>query len=151
MLKKVTLKKNELMMNYVLEGINEAFSKENKQFDGLIRIPDYYKNSYGYLNEYFTSHQHKVVITLRDSQATAVLNACSKNGIRIPEDTDLICVIDSRYNEMVRPTISSFDNPAYDLGALAMRVMTKMLSGEQMLKKEYPLSCPYRGKDSTKL
>ena len=144
-------KKNELMMNYVLEGINEAFSKENKQFDGLIRIPDYYKNSYGYLNEYFTSHQHKVVITLRDSQATAVLNACSKNGIRIPEDTDLICVIDSRYNEMVRPTISSFDNPVYDLGALAMRVMTKMLSGEQMLKKEYPLSCPYRGKDSTKL
>ncbi len=143
-------RKNKLIINDLISGINEAFNEKGLTFNGFVSIPDNFHNSYDYLNEYFASHTHKVVITLRDSQAMAVLNACKENGINIPKDTDLVCMMDSRYNWMVRPAISSFVTPAYDLGALAMRVMTKMLSNIDISQKEYQLNCPYRPKDSTK-
>ncbi len=143
-------KKNKLIINELISGINEAYSEKGLSFNGFINIPDSFHNSYDYLNGYFASHTHKVVITLRDSQAMAVLNTCKENNINIPEDTDLVCMMDSRYNWMVRPAISSFVTPAYDLGALAMRVMTKMLSDIAITQREYQLTCPYRPKDSTK-
>ena len=59
--------------------------------------------------------------------------------------------MDSRYNEMVRPQISSCDFPAYDMGALAMRIMTKMLDGQEALQKDYKLNYIYKPKNSTKL
>ena len=34
-------------------------------------------------------------------------------------------------NSMVRPQISSFSIPSYDLGAVSMRVMTKLLQNEE--------------------
>lgn len=143
-------KKNKLIINSLIEGINKAFGEVGKKFDGFISIPENFHNSYDYLNKYFSDHTHKVVIAPRDSQAMAVLNTCKENGIKIPEDTDLVCMMDSRYNEMARPTISSFVTPAYDLGALAMRVMTKMLSEGDIAQQEYELSCLYHPKDSTK-
>ena len=51
---------------------------------------------------------------------------------------------------MVRPRISSFVIPSYDLGALAMRVMTKMLNGEAVKEKDYKLNYIYERKASTK-
>ena len=91
-----------------------------------------------------------MVIALRDSQAVAVLNTCHENGIRIPEDTEVVSVLDSRINEMVRPQISSFVIPSYDLGALAMRIMTKMLNGEDVKERELKLNYIYERKGSTK-
>ncbi|MDI9540130.1 MAG: LacI family DNA-binding transcriptional regulator [Bacillota bacterium] len=144
-------KKNPMMMDELLEGIDKGFSKHNMKFDGLVEIPENYHNSYDYLNEYFKDNKHQLVITVRDSQAMAVLNACTENGISIPEETDLVCVMDSRYTDMVRPRISSFFIPSYDLGALAMRVMTKMLDTDEIKEKEYQLSYIYKNKASTKI
>ncbi|MDO4377646.1 MAG: LacI family DNA-binding transcriptional regulator [Erysipelotrichia bacterium] len=143
-------KKNKLIIESLIDGVNKAFDEKGKKFNGFISIPDNFHNSYDYLNKYFADHTHKLVITLRDSQAMAVLNTCKENGIDIPKDTDLVCMMDSRYNEMARPTISSFVTPAYDLGALAMRVMTKMLSDDEIMQREYQLACIYHRKESTK-
>ncbi len=143
-------RKNSVTIEQLVEGIQKAFSVHGKNFDGLIKIPDEYHNSYDFLNDYFADHKHQVVITFRDSQAVAVLNACTEHGIAIPDETDLVCVMDSRFNDMVRPRISSFVIPSYDLGALAMRVMTKMLSDDSIKEKEYKLNYIYKPKGSTK-
>jgi LacI family transcriptional regulator len=63
----------------------------------------------------------------RDSQAMAILNAARENKVVVPDDMEVVCVIDTKYNSMIRPQISSFSIPSYDLGAVSMRVMTKML------------------------
>ncbi len=144
-------RKNHILIDDLIEGMNRAFKKHGKEFNGYIKIPTQYHNSYDYLVDYFSSHKHEVVLALRDSQAMAVLNACSENGIKVPEDTDIICVLDSRYNGMARPTISSFMIPSYDIGALAMRVMTKMLNGDHMKQKVFKMDYTFIKKGSSKI
>ena len=143
-------RKNPDTIHEVLSGIERAYKEAGKNFDNYVEIPEQYHNSYEFLNEYFSQHRHDVVIALRDSQAVAVLNTCHENGIRIPEDTEVVSVLDSRINEMVRPQISSFVIPSYDLGALAMRIMTKMLNGEDVKERELKLNYIYERKGSTK-
>ena len=143
-------RKNPDTINQIISGISRAYEEHGKTFDGYVEIPEQYHNSYEFLNKYFSQHKHEVVISMRDSQAVAVLNTCKENGIRVPEDTDVISVLDSRINDMVRPRISSFVIPSYDLGALAMRVMTKMLNGETVKERDYKLNYIYERKASTK-
>jgi len=50
----------------------------------------------------------------------------------------------------VRPQLSSFAIPSYDLGAAAMRVMTKMLHAEEIDDKEIELSYLFTPRQSTK-
>ena len=143
-------RKNPASIEQLVSGTKKAFEQHGKSFDGLLRIPDRYHSSYDFLSDYFATNKHKLVITYRDSQAIAVLNACTEKGISIPEETEIVCIKDSRYTEMVRPKISSFIVPSYDSGALAMRIMTKMLSNDDITDREFKLSCIYKAKDTTK-
>ena len=94
---------------------------------------------------------HDVVITYRDSQAMAVLNTAKEAGLNIPEDMELVCILDSKYNAMARPQISGFKIPDYDLGAVAMRLLTKMLTEEnEVTDKEIELSYIFTPRKSTK-
>ena len=86
----------------------------------------------------------------RDSQAMAILNTARENNIKVPEEMEMICVIDTKYNSMVRPQISSFSIPSYDLGAVSMRVMTKMLNGETDFDREIELSYLFTPRQTTK-
>jgi len=143
-------RKNPITIEQLKDGIKQAYDKYGKSFNGFVEIPENYHNSYEFLNDYFKTHKHQVVVTLRDSQAVAVLNTCKENGISIPEDCELVCLLDSRVNDMVRPRISSFVIPTYDIGALSMRVMTKMLNEESIAQREYKLNYIFKTKATTK-
>ena len=71
-------------------------------------------------------------------------------NIRIPEDVEIFCAGDSKYNDMVRPQLSSLSVPSYDLGAVAMRIMTKMLNHDDIGDKEIELSYLFTPRQSTK-
>ncbi|MGN1343440.1 MAG: LacI family DNA-binding transcriptional regulator [Traorella sp.] len=144
-------RKNPSYIRQLLRGINRAYDERGLKFNQYIDIPHEYRSSYLYLKDYFKSHKHQMVLTYRDSQAMAVLNTATENGIRIPEEMEIICVYDSKYNSMVRPQISSYKIPDYDLGAVAMRVMTKMLHDEnEVIDKEIELSYIYTARKTTK-
>ena len=94
----------------------------------------------------------ETVIGYRDSQAMAVINAAKENDIVVPDQMEVVCVIDTKYNSMVRPQISSFSIPSYDLGAVSMRVMTKMLQNteEGAVEDSMELSYLFTPRQSTK-
>jgi LacI family transcriptional regulator len=50
---------------------------------------------------------------------------------------------------MMRPQISSFSIPAYDLGAVSMRVMTKMLQNEAESDRMIELSYLFTPRQTT--
>lgn len=120
-------RKNPAMIQQLNEGLKKVFNDNGMEFNNFVEIPDEYRSSYLFLKEYFKDARHDLVITYRDSQAMAVVNSAKEIGIDIPNDMELVCVLDSKYNSMARPQISGFKIPDYDLGALSMRVMTKML------------------------
>mgnify|MGYP002853727908 CR=1 FL=1 len=121
---------NQNAIKNMIAGASEAFETHGKVFSNYIQIPREYHNSYDYLQEYLKEKHHQLIITNRDSQAMACINAAKDLGINIPEDMEVVCVIDTKYNSMMRPQLSSFFIPSYDLGAVAMRKMTKMLENE---------------------
>ena len=124
-------RKNNNSIDFMVKGAEKAFHAKGLHFEHFIPIPIEYRTSYDFLSRYFKEHRHGLIIANRDSQAMAILNAARENGIRVPEDMEVVCVIDTKYNSMVRPQVSSFAIPSYDLGSVSMRVMTKMLNHAQ--------------------
>lgn len=145
-------RKNPAMIKQLRDGLTRAFKENGMEFNGYIEIPKEYRSSYLFLKEYVKTNAHKdVVITYRDSQAMAVLNVAKEEGVDIPNDMELICILDSKYNSMARPQISGFKIPDYDLGAVAMRLLTKMLTDENdVIDKEIELSYIFTPRQSTK-
>lgn len=146
-------RKNPAMINQLNEGLQRVFKDNGMEFTNFIKIPKEYRSSYVFLKDYFKENKHDLVITYRDSQAMAVINTTKEAGLSIPDDLELVCVLDSKYNSMARPQISGFKIPDYDLGAVSMRVMTKMLQdeGEEVsYHKETELSYIYTPRKTTK-
>ncbi|MEI7668029.1 MAG: LacI family DNA-binding transcriptional regulator [Erysipelotrichaceae bacterium] len=143
-------RKNKYMVEQLIRGAMQAFEKKGLVFENFIEIPAEYRSSYQYLKEYFKTHTHDLVIAHRDSQALAVSNAATENNIKIPEELEIVCIIDTKYNSMVRPQLSSFAIPSYDLGAVSMRVMTKMLKQDPIMEREIELSYLFTPRQSTK-
>ena len=115
-----------------------------------MKIPAEDRTSYSFLSKHFKDHSYDLIIANRDSQAMAVINSARENQLDVPNDLEVVCVIDSKYNSVMRPQISSFSIPSYDLGAVSMRVMTKMLQSEEEQEDSIELSYLFTLRRSTK-
>lgn len=51
---------------------------------------------------------------------------------------------------MVRPTLTTVMQPMYDIGAVSMRLLTKLLQGEKVAEKQVTLPHRIIERDSTK-
>lgn len=142
-------KVNEFTTHEMIRGVQRAYQEMGIEDDGYIEIPAEYRRSYDYFVDSIKDLNYNFLIANRDSQAIAALNAAHESGLSIPEDIQIVCLTDSKYNNMVRPRLSSFAIPSYDLGAVSMRVLTKMLNNEDMDDKEIELSYLYTDRDST--
>lgn len=142
-------RKNHNSIANMIAGAEKAFKKHGKEFNQFLEIPQEYRSSYEFLRNYFKNHKHQLVLTNRDSQAMACINAASEVKMSIPDDMEVVCLIDTKYNSMVRPQLSSFFIPSYDLGAVAMRLMTKMLH-DDVDEKPIELSYVFTPRQTTK-
>ena len=99
-------RKNLAMIKQLRDGLSRAYKENGMEFDGYIEIPKEYRSSYLFLKEYVKDGvPYDVVITYRDSQAMAVMNTVKEAGMNIPDDVELVCILDSKYNSMARPQI----------------------------------------------
>ena len=143
-------RKNKYACHQMVAGAKKAFEARGKTFDGFLEIPAESRTSYLFLQSWLRDHKYDLMIGNRDSQAMAIVNAARENGIEVPKDMEVACVIDTKYNMMMRPQISSFSIPSYDLGAVSMRVMTKMLGSEAESDKAIELSYLFTPRQTTK-
>ncbi|MEG0327640.1 MAG: LacI family DNA-binding transcriptional regulator [Erysipelothrix sp.] len=143
-------RKNDFTTAQMRSGIQQAYKEMGIVDEGYIEIPQEYRRSYDYFLDNIEKLDYNFLIANRDSQAISAMNAAHERGLSIPDDLELVCLIDSKYNSMVRPRLSSFAIPSYDLGAVAMRVLTKMLNEDEVEDKEIELSYLYTPRQSTK-
>ncbi|QIK70328.1 substrate-binding domain-containing protein [Erysipelothrix sp. HDW6C] len=143
-------RKNDFTTNQMNKGVKRAYEEMGLKNHGYIEIPSEYRRSYDYFLDNIETLGFDYLIANRDSQAISAMNAAHEKGLSIPEDLEIVCLIDSKYNSMVRPRLSSFAIPAYDLGAVSMRVLTKMLNDDEVDDKEIELSYLYTPRQSTK-
>ena len=131
-------KLNMYMMNRLKQGFEKAYRDKGMEFTNYISFDDSYKNSYIYLSKFFKKNKpSQLIVSFRDSQAVAVLNSLKEAGYSIPEDSELICILNNKYLTMVRPNISAYSLPEYDMGTIAMRLLQKMLMEQNSGKPRF--------------
>lgn len=90
------------------------------------------------------------IVATNDRIAVGVLNGLRDNGLSVPEDYEIICFQHSNIARVVRPQLTSIVVPLYDLGAVAMRLLTKLMDGEEVSEEQVILPFRLEERDSMK-
>jgi LacI family transcriptional regulator len=77
-----------------------------------------------------------------DELALGIVHGAQDQGINVPTDVEVLSFENSKLARMVRPQLSSVVYPLYDIGAVAMRLLTKLLNKETVEEKTVTL--PHR-------
>lgn len=140
----VNPKQNIINHDKLEEGIRKAYEKHKKVLrdDQIIETSMHYENTYPFFKDYFKTHRHQLVFAGYDKEGVAVINAALDNGIRIPEEMEVIGLLNTSYSIMCKPTLSSIHVPVYDMGAMAIRLLTKILQKDDI--ESYQVTVPYQ-------
>lgn len=85
-----------------------------------------------------------------DELAIGIIHGAQDNGKRVPEDVEVISFENSKLARMVRPQLTSVVFPLYDIGAVAMRLLTKLMNKENVEEKSVILPHRIEKRDSVK-
>lgn len=147
----VAPKQNLIKNDDVIIGIKEIYKKYNLEFSdsNIITSTSEYEDSYAKFNDYFKTHKHDLVFCGYDKDGVAVINAASDNNIKVPEEMEVIGMLNTSYSIMCKPTLSSVNVPVYNMGALAVRLLTKFLQEEEIVSKEVAVHYMFIERNST--
>lgn len=81
------------------------------------------------------------IFVSNDELAVAALNAIRDRGMMVPDDYEITCFQHSLLARAVRPQLTSVIVPLYELGAVSMRLLTKLMDKEEV--EETKVSLPY--------
>lgn len=116
----------------------------------VVEIDDTYDSAYETWKDIEQLNQKPTAIfASNDALAVGILNGIRDAGLLVPDDYEIICFEHSNLARIVRPQLTSVIVPLYDLGAVAMRLLTKLMNDEEIEDKQVYL--PYRFKDRDSL
>ena len=96
-----------------------------------------YRYEEGYnLAERIIASKATAAFVTGDELAAGLLNGLADQGVNVPEDFELITSDDSQITRYTRPNLSTVGQPLYDLGAISMRMLTKIMHKERIGRKE---------------
>ena len=72
------------------------------------------------------------IIATRDVTAAGIVNAAVHAGVKIPEGLEIISAASTNVAKIVRPQLTTVQQPLYDIGAVAMRMLTKLMNDEEL-------------------
>lgn len=124
----VLLEHFEQLVKQEMEKIHKSESLN------IIEIKDFYEDTYAFFVDFFKKTKKGCFIAPRDSISCAVSNAALDNNLRIPDDIQIMSVIGTKYSTIMRPKLSSINIDMYEVGSIAMRMLTKLL--ENTLKQK---------------
>ncbi|WML45679.1 catabolite control protein A [Neobacillus sp. PS3-40] len=85
-----------------------------------------------------------------DEMALGVVHGAEDKGFNIPEDFEVITSDNTRLSLMVRPQLTTIVQPLYDIGAVAMRLLTKLMNKENVSENIVVLPHRIEHRQSTK-
>ncbi|MGM9946365.1 MAG: catabolite control protein A [Lysinibacillus sp.] len=85
-----------------------------------------------------------------DELAIGIIHGVQDTGKQVPADIEVISFENSKLARMVRPQLSSVVLPLYDIGAVAMRLLTKLMNKEEVEQQSVILPHRIEMRDSVK-
>ncbi|MFB7032994.1 catabolite control protein A [Bacillus altitudinis] len=136
-----------------LAGYKRALEEAGITFDeALVAEGDYSYDSgiEALANLLDQSDKPTAVIAATDEMALGVIHGAQDRGVSIPEDLEVIGFDNTRLSLMVRPQLTTVVQPTYDIGAVAMRLLTKLMNKEQVEDQIVELPHRIEERQSTK-
>ncbi|KYF38297.1 Catabolite control protein A [Streptococcus mitis] len=120
-----------------LVGYKEALKKAGISYsEGLVFESKYtYEDGYALAERLISSNATAAVVT-GDELAAGVLNGLADKGVSVPEEFEIITSDDSQVSRFTRPNLTTIAQPLYDLGAISMRMLTKIMHKEELEERE---------------
>lgn len=111
----------------LLRGVKEAYLSANKEFNNIIEVKDSYKETYQKISSVIKDVPSCLFLSTRDSIALAALNAALDLSLNVPTDYEFMALIGTKYSELTRPKLSSFNVNMQELGRVGMEVLAQQI------------------------
>lgn len=143
--------KDEFEINQVKEvGYRKAIEEAGLALR-ILEFSDKLELSMTEFDEFFSNEvAPDAALAIRDSIAIGFMNAAINSGISVPDDLEVIGFQNTQYTLMSRPQLSTVSVPTYNIGAVAMRLLTKLMNNEEIDKEEVILPHSFIWRGSTK-
>ncbi|MGB8193678.1 MAG: LacI family DNA-binding transcriptional regulator [Chitinophagaceae bacterium] len=136
--------KNLGISNSRLEGYLQALKKYKVKPDPNLIIHCDFNQHYAYLATKELLEMKKrpdAIFTISDRMAIGAMLAIKEKGLKMPHDIGLVGFNNEPVVSLVTPTISSVDQPAFELGKMAAKLFIETVhnNGEMNLEEEVVL------------
>jgi LacI family transcriptional regulator len=118
-----------------LLGYRRAFEEAGISYDEeLVILGDYTYDSGIEAYEKIADLPEKptAIFVGTDEMAVGVIHGAQDQGVNIPQDLEIVGFDNTRIATMVRPQLTTVVQPMYDIGAVAMRLLTKYMNKEKV-------------------
>ena len=134
-----------------LIGYKEALADAGVKYDDqlVIETDGTYKSIYDQAKE-LADKGIKAAYVTNDHLAVGLLNGLTDNGISVPDDFEIIASNDTKYTRLCRPMLSSITQPLYDIGAVSMRLLTKLMEDNSSEENDVILDHSFVSRQSTR-
>ena len=136
---------------YRLKGYKQALKSAGIAYDDklVFETDDTYKTG-TLLQPALMAVNATAAMVTDDELAAGIMNGMSDADVKVPEQFEIITSNDTKLTEMVRPKMSSITQPLYDIGAVSMRLLTKLMNNEPVDEKNVLLPYGLMKRESTK-
>ena len=134
-----------------MKGYKEALAENGLSYnEGLVFESEYKFKAGINLAERVRNSGATAAFVTDDELAIGLLDGMLDAGVKVPEEFEIITSNNSLLTEVSRPRLSSITQPLYDIGAVSMRLLTKLMNKEEIEEKTVVLPYGIDQKGSTK-
>ena len=134
-----------------LAGYKDALKEAGVNYSEGLVFESKYRYDDGYsLAERLVSSKATAAVVTGDELAAGLLNGLADHGVLVPEDFEVITSDDSQIARFTRPNLTTIAQPLYDLGAISMRMLTKIMHKEELEEREVLLPHGLKVRKSTR-
>ena len=129
-----TMRRDQKKESEVVLGFAEEFEKKKATFDmhQVAYSKDRTESCYEYITKYLKDGKKlpEIFFVTGDDAAAGVVNALMDNGIEVPKQVSVLGYDNSKISTIVRPRLTTINQPLYDIGAIAIGVLIKQINGD---------------------
>ncbi|TVX94189.1 catabolite control protein A [Paenibacillus agilis] len=117
------------------QGYKRALERAGIEYkEDMVRIGNYRYESGVEAMQYFLGLKKRptAIFSATDEMAIGAIHSIQDGGLKVPDDFSIISVDNIRMASMVRPQLTTVAQPMYDIGAVAMRLLTKLMKKENV-------------------
>ncbi|WP_429970723.1 catabolite control protein A [Fructilactobacillus sp. Tb1] len=138
--------------NYRLEGYKDALKDAGIPFRKTLLFEanqTTYDSGYKLRNKLIQEEATAAIVS-NDDVAAGIMNSMTDSGINVPEQFEVATSDNTKLTEMTRPMMSTITQPLYDIGAVSMRLLTKLMKNEDVSERDVLLPFGLKQRNSTK-